>query len=344
VLIIVGGGRTPQAVVAGALDLAGGPAANVLVIPWASHLRGAGGRSARMWRQLGARRVVVLADPDADTALAEVRRADLIWFPGGSQVRLMDGLARRGLVGPIRECFRQGAVVGGTSAGAAVMSAVMLTGARAARHTEAAGLGLWPEVIVDQHYLKRDRRARLTQAVLRHPATPGVGIDEGTAVIVRGRHFEVAGAGEVEVLLSDAGGKGVTTHRLRPGMAFDVPPRKAPTKQAALGQLHGGAVGQHLRRLLGKLRGVVAHGDDGVGPPLLGVLHHALVGLLAGGLADVGVRLDVAADDLLEAAEKALRDARRADHNAAHDAQVAGNRTPGHVIPGCHNHRTSSGA
>jgi cyanophycinase len=187
-----------------------------------------------MWRQLGARRVVVLADQDAATALAEVRQADLIWFPGGSQVLLMEALQRRGLVEPIRERFRNGAVVGGTSAGAAVMSGVMLTGARDRQYAEAVGLGLWPEVIVDQHYLKRDRRARLLQAVRRHPALPGVGIDASTAVIVRGRHFDVAGVSEVEVVVRDGQGKGVTTRRLRPGMTFELPlPPKARGKGAA---------------------------------------------------------------------------------------------------------------
>jgi cyanophycinase len=227
-LVIIGGGPTPRDVVSRALELAGGPSARVVVIPFAWPGSGAGGRSARMWEQLGAGRVAVLGDEDATAAQAEVRKADLIWFPGGSQRLLMRRLVRLGLVEPIRERYRRGAVVGGTSAGAAVMSAVMLTGSRDPQEAEAAGLGLWPEVIVDQHYLARHRRERLQAAVLRHPDLPGVGIDERTAVIVRGRHFEVAGVGEVEVLVpgrEGAEGGGVTPHRLRPGMAFDLPRR-----------------------------------------------------------------------------------------------------------------------
>ena len=225
-LVIVGGGRTPSVVVARALDLAGGPSARVLVIPFASAYS-TGEGSAEMWRQAGARRVAVLDDgQDRSAALREVQKADLLWFPGGDQTRLMDTLARLELVEAVRRRFQEGATVGGTSAGAAVMSTVMLTGARDPSRAEAAGLGLWPEVIVDQHYLKRNRRARLREAVLRHPNLLGVGIDECGCVIVRGRDFEVVGSGEVEVLVRDPKEKseysGVSAHRLRPGMASNV--------------------------------------------------------------------------------------------------------------------------
>ena len=55
----------------------------------------------------------------------------------------------------------------------------------------AKGLGLWPEVIVDQHFLKRQRDNRLISAVIDHPTLVGVGIDESTAVIVHGGSFDV---------------------------------------------------------------------------------------------------------------------------------------------------------
>ena len=64
----------------------------------------------------------------------------------------------------------------------------------------AKGLGLWPQVIVDQHFLKRQRGNRLISAVLDHPTLVGVGIDEQTAVIVRGSSFEVVGASAVVVV------------------------------------------------------------------------------------------------------------------------------------------------
>jgi cyanophycinase len=64
----------------------------------------------------------------------------------------------------------------------------------------AKGLGLWPEALIDQHFLKRQRDNRLISAVMDRPALVGVGIDEGTAVIVHGASFEVAGKSSVVVI------------------------------------------------------------------------------------------------------------------------------------------------
>jgi cyanophycinase len=226
-LLIIGGGRTPHAAIDRALDLAGGSSARVLVIPFAWGRQATGRPSFRMWQQAGAAKVTVLAwDCERAEAVREVRAADVIWFGGGSQNVLMDRLTRLDLVDAIRERYRTGAVVGGTSAGAAVMSAVMLTGSRAPGRTEAAGLGLWPDVIVDQHYLARHRQSRLLEAVKGHPRLLGVGIDEGTAVIVRGRggRFEVLGSSQVEVLVPQGReGTEVATRRLEAGAVFDLP-------------------------------------------------------------------------------------------------------------------------
>jgi cyanophycinase len=231
-LVIVGGGGTPRDVVAQALDLAGGRSAHVVVIPFASSLDGTGSASARMWERAGARNVTVLTrKQDRSTALRKIHDADLIWFPGGGQNRLMNGLTRLALVDAIRERYRAGAVVGGTSAGAAVMSGVMLTGASDPDIACGTGLGLWPEVIVDMHYLTRHRRSRLLSAMRQHPNLVGVGIDEGTAVIVRdqGRELEVAGRSEVEVILPQprgAGGTEKATYRLAAGEVFELPGRE----------------------------------------------------------------------------------------------------------------------
>jgi cyanophycinase len=119
-------------------------------------------------------------------------------------------------------------VIAGTSAGAAVMSAVMLTGSGNPERACGKGLGLWPGVIVDQHYLTRRRQPRLLEAVQKHPNLVGVGIDESTAVIVRGegRRFEVVGRSQVEVLVRQPKGKAgseVAAYRLDAGKTFDLP-------------------------------------------------------------------------------------------------------------------------
>ena len=234
-LIVAGGGPTPPEVVQRALQLAGGVRARVLIVPQASARTDAGQPSLRMWQRAGAERATLLDLSNLAAARREVARADLIWMPGGSQLRLMRVLTDAGLVDAIRERFRQGATVGGTSAGAAVMSLVMLSDARGkdgkTTTVEAPGLALWADVIVDQHFLIRNRSARLQEAVLRHPDKTGVGIDERTAVVVRGHFFEVIGVSKVMVLdarrttrakPAAAGAAGVVTTVLQTGMRFDL--------------------------------------------------------------------------------------------------------------------------
>jgi cyanophycinase len=104
-----------------------------------------------------------------------------------------------GLLQAIRARHRAGVVFGGTSAGTAVMSARMITGEGDFTVLDGdkvevrPGLGLLPGVIVDQHFLKRQRQNRLFGLVLKHPEERGVGIDEGAALVVHGHEAEVVG-------------------------------------------------------------------------------------------------------------------------------------------------------
>jgi cyanophycinase len=253
-LVIAGGGDTLPEIAQKALSLAGGKRAHVLIVPQASSLHNAGVLSEGVWRQSGAERVSVLNATNKQDALGQIKQADLIWIPGGSQSLLMGILKEQGLVEAIRRRFEQGATVGGTSAGAAVMSGSMLTGdsrtdcltSDAAKMAE--GLGLWPEVIVDQHYLRRCRFNRLLSAVLTHPRNVGIGIDECTAVVVTGRSFEVIGKSNVvvidarksEAMVSKDGdpeaASGVSLHVLRAGMRFDLDKGLVPESVAQQGR------------------------------------------------------------------------------------------------------------
>jgi cyanophycinase len=143
---------------------------------------------------------------DRAAARAALEAATLIWMPGGDQNRFMKAIAGTGLDDVIRARYEAGAIVGGTSAGAAVLSDAMITGdadlksLTAGKTVLAKGLGLWRDAIVDQHFLQRQRGNRLISAVLDHSALVGVGIDEGTAVIVRGAAFTVVGRSSVVVV------------------------------------------------------------------------------------------------------------------------------------------------
>ncbi len=112
------------------------------------------------------------------------------------------------------------------------MSALMITGdadleSITPQATKlAGGLGLWSDVIVDQHFLKRQRFNRLFSAILDHPDKIGVGIDEGTVVIVGPLDWEVIGAGNVLVIdarsnsVSKTPATDAQLHLLRPGMRW----------------------------------------------------------------------------------------------------------------------------
>ncbi len=223
-LVIVGGGLMPSGLHRRMLELAGGPKARVLVIGQASQSAESGDSSARSFASAGATTVSTLKTTNPAEALAAVQSADLIWFGGGKQSLLMTELQRLKLVAPIRERYQRGAVIGGTSAGAAVMSKVMITG-KPKRVGEvpplSEGLGLWPETIVDQHFIVRNREPRLLAAVKANPKLLGVGIDESTFVIVSGDRVEVDGKSTVVLLDARTGGE-PKRRELKAGNTFSL--------------------------------------------------------------------------------------------------------------------------
>jgi cyanophycinase len=205
-IVAVGGGGTTPAIVARTLELAGGRNAVVAVLPQASELATTGQGSVKMWIEAGARSAREVSFDDREAARAILREATLIWMPGGSQTRFMEKIAGTGLAELIVERHRAGAVVGGTSAGAAVLSAEMITGEADLKSLTSGttelkqGLGLLRDVIVDQHFLQRQRANRLISGVLDHPTLVGVGIDEATAVIFQGSMMHVLGKSGVVVV------------------------------------------------------------------------------------------------------------------------------------------------
>lgn len=240
-LLIIGGNGTTEDIVKKAVETAGGSGGSVAIFPQASELAETGANAVDMWKKAGIGRAVALDPKDAATAVQAVKDATFIWFPGGDQAKLVKALENTGLPEAIRQRYTEGALVGGTSAGAAVMSKLMMTGEAdlqsiTARRTELVeGLALWPDVIVDQHFLKRQRNNRLISAVLDHPDIVGVGIDETTAVFVTGgRRFEVLGKSSVLVVDARhatvdavatgglATGRGVKLSVLKAGMTYDL--------------------------------------------------------------------------------------------------------------------------
>ena len=204
-LVIVGGGGTPLAVRQHFVKIAGGKAARIAVLPQASSRADRGQSSVKMFSELGTKVFIVeLKNPKA--ARARLDEATAIWFPGGSQAVLFEVLEKAGLVKYIRARHARGLPIGGTSAGAAVMSAVMIPampekpGLRTGNTPTTPGLGLAPGLIIDQHFIARRRMNRLLSAVLDHPEHIGVGIGEATTIVVRSNHFTVMGKNSIVVI------------------------------------------------------------------------------------------------------------------------------------------------
>ncbi len=208
-LLIVGGGSIPPAVLERFVALAGGPGqARIVVFPMASQYADAGVELAETFTKLGAsaeRRVLTREQADTEAAAATLADVTGVWFGGGDQSRLTAALLGTRVEAAIAARFRAGAAVGGTSAGAAVMSTPMLTGDEKkpggnrppeadsgdawmtiARDNivTAPGFALLPGAIVDQHFVRRRRHNRLLSLVLENPGLVGVGIDESTALEV----------------------------------------------------------------------------------------------------------------------------------------------------------------
>lgn len=227
-LVVIGGGTRPASVNTLIARLAGGATGRLLIFPQASAVAATGPDLAAEFRALGVGTVVVIsadhAAADSDAVLQQTDGATGVYFAGGDQNRLMAVLRGTKLESRLRALYRGGAVIAGTSAGAAVMSRVMITGdeqrpltkdqdwqtIEAGNVVTAPGLGLLDDVVVDQHFVRRRRHNRLISLVLEQPALLGVAIDEETATWVKpDRTFEVVGNGPV--LVFDA--KGATTAR-----------------------------------------------------------------------------------------------------------------------------------
>lgn len=129
-----------------------------------------------------------------------------VFFSGGDQLRISSQIGDTPLERRIRALHESGGLVAGTSAGASVMSETMLVKGASSESYRigdlhmAPGLGLVPNVIIDQHFAERGRYGRLLGAVAHNPRILGIGIDEDTAIVVTGRVFKVIGSGAAYVV------------------------------------------------------------------------------------------------------------------------------------------------
>jgi cyanophycinase len=194
------------------VEASGGREADIVVIPTASRLAETGPRYAKLFSELGAATVEVMdfdTRRDAQEAgrLRRLAEASGVFFTGGNQLRLTTLLGGTAVAKLIRPRNAHGVTVGGTSAGASMLSEHMIAfgdeGAAVVSGSVrlAPGLGLTNRFIIDQHFRQRDRLGRLLTALAYNPFAVGIGLDEDTAVFIGpDETVEVEGSGGVTVV------------------------------------------------------------------------------------------------------------------------------------------------
>jgi cyanophycinase len=196
--------------------------------------------------------------PDAfsETSVKKVASADAIFFTGGDQQYVTALLGGSPVDLTMKERIKDGILLAGTSAGAAMMSGAMIIGGDGATAPRAGGvklgpgMNLIPDTIIDTHFSQRGRHGRLLTAIAHDPQLLGIGIDERTAMRLQGRAMRVLGNGCVtamdgrKVTHTDLVDKGddrpvgildVCLHVLPAGYSFDIAARtpRAPAARAA---------------------------------------------------------------------------------------------------------------
>lgn len=149
--------------------------------------------------------VVDRRDRAQDPAVAEmIRRADGIFLGGGDQVLLVSTLGGSRVDRAIREAYARGAVMCGTSAGAAALTETIMAGGEPDESGQMSRLHMGPgfgllgfRAVIDTHFAQRRRLQRLFLVIARNPELMGLGLDEDTALVVRGHLGEVVGKGSV---------------------------------------------------------------------------------------------------------------------------------------------------
>jgi cyanophycinase len=238
-LVIVGGNMQDPAIVKRFIDLAGGPAAPIVVIPTA----GEGDdfdqyySGLRQWRENGATNLTVVHTRDRKVADTEafvkpIRAARGVYLVGGRQWRLADSYLNTLTHKELNAVLDRGGVIGGSSAGATMIGSFMVRGDTKGNETmigdHTVGFGFMKNTAIDQHLLRRNRQFDMLEVIDKHPELLGIGLDENTAIVVEGERFDVIGQSYAVVYSNTAvAGANGRFYFLAPGDRFDLKSRKA---------------------------------------------------------------------------------------------------------------------
>jgi cyanophycinase len=219
-LVIVGGGSTDgTGIVEKFIQLAGGVEKKFVIVPTAEGNRNPDGSvkaySAESeigpWLKRGLKHVKMLHthDPtvaDTDAFVADLRDADAVWFNGGRQWNIVDSYANTKTLREFHRVLERGGVIGGSSAGATIQGEYLVRGDTSGptvmmtpEPAHQAAFGFLRKSAIDQHVNTRNRWDDLIPVIHKYPDLLGIGLSEGTAIVVTGDRFEVIGKWKVAV-------------------------------------------------------------------------------------------------------------------------------------------------
>lgn len=218
-LYIIGGGKRPPEMVKQLIELSGvGQGKYIVVLPMSSEdVDTAAYWAMKQFKDLGITNITWFdfneGEPFEKHKLDSIINAGMIYISGGDQNRFMKIALGSPLVDAIHQAYKNGSVIAGTSAGAAVQSKKMITGNQLKNPNMkgyktiqpnnieiAEGLGLLSSAIIDQHFIWRERNNRLISVAIENPNELAIGIDESTAILVEGNMATVYGISQVLVL------------------------------------------------------------------------------------------------------------------------------------------------
>lgn len=219
-LVIQGGGSAAgTGIIETFINRAGGPGAKIIVVPTAGGNRTPDGKIKEYkeeqvlasWKKLGATNVHMLHTHDPKVADTEefvsiLRDTKGVWFDGGRQWNIVDSYANTLTLREFHKVLERDGVIGGSSAGATIQGDYLVRGAIAGSEIMMTpepehehGFAFLRKVAIDQHINTRNRWDDLIPVIKKYPDMLGIGLSEGTAIVVNGDKFQVIGKWKVAI-------------------------------------------------------------------------------------------------------------------------------------------------
>jgi cyanophycinase len=218
-IIVGGGGMEGTGIVEKFIQLAGGPDKKFIIVPTAGGNKNDDGtvrayeesQIIGAWQKRGIKNVRMLHthDPkvaDGEAFVKDLKDADAVWFNGGRQWNIVDSYANTRTFAEFHKVLERGGVIGGSSAGATIQGQYLVRGDTSGpnvvmteepNHQE--GFKFLRRSAIDQHINARNRWDDLIPVIQKHPNLLGIGLSEGTAIVVTADRFEVLGKWKVAV-------------------------------------------------------------------------------------------------------------------------------------------------